>query len=210
MTERDLARQAYRRLRLKADFELEEPSAFVEEGQHNLKLLKDCGLLPHHKVLDHGCGVFKTGWWLLRYLYDYNYFAAGVGGEPLETCKDTVLEGMTDRMGGVRERVECSFAMFNLEFDFVFSDKTWSALGQDRVELCLDNFLQYSLPGATYLSSVRLTDGEGTLGDEINLVNARHSERWLRAAVALRGLKYEKLDIERDDELSWVALSRIL
>ena len=62
------------------------PERYVNGAQGHFEFLKSKGLLPHHHVLDYGCGFMRTGVFLVPYLDDKHYVGVDISGQRLKSA----------------------------------------------------------------------------------------------------------------------------
>ncbi len=62
------------------------PDKYVDDAQGHFEFLKSKGLLPHHRVLDYGCGFMRTGVFLVPYLDDRHYVGVDISGQRLKSA----------------------------------------------------------------------------------------------------------------------------
>lgn len=192
-SDKDLLGYARQRLVQKTKFLGGPPRDFFKVGKESIETARVCGLLPRHNFLDHGCGVFRCGWWFVRYLHDKRYFGIDADGPRMELGKNTMLHGMHERLGGLAQGKDCKFGMFNERFDFVFSRSVWTHFSRFYVKECLDQFVEHSNPAASYLTSVWPTNGDGATGKQLDIERAEHNLDWIASEAELRGLTFQKL-----------------
>jgi SAM-dependent methyltransferase len=60
---------------------------FESVGRETFGALLECGLLPHHNMLDFGCGALRLGWWLIRFMDEGRYFGIEPNVKWLEAGK---------------------------------------------------------------------------------------------------------------------------
>jgi SAM-dependent methyltransferase len=62
------------------------PDRYVDDAQGHFEFLKTQGLLPHHHILDYGCGFMRTGVFLVPYLDDKHYVGVDISGQRLKSA----------------------------------------------------------------------------------------------------------------------------
>lgn len=111
-----------------------------EIGQLQFRYLVDNGLLPHHKMLDIGCGTLRGGRHFIRYLDPGNYFGFDISPKAIEYgARLVVEEGLSDKTPDLRAIPQDSLrfeAYAGQRFDFILAQSVFSHLGRDLIEEC--------------------------------------------------------------------------
>lgn len=115
--------------------------AWEEIGQLQFNFLLDNGLLPHHKLLDIGCGSLRGGVHLVKYLNDGNYY--GIDGEQwlLDAAREIELSqyGLSDKTVHLICRDDFDFSVFGVEFDYAIAQSVFTHLTWNSIQRCLVN-----------------------------------------------------------------------
>lgn len=176
---------------------------FYRVGEESLATALACGLTPTDSLLDHGCGVFRCGWWFLRYLNDWRYYAIDSSAQFIHDGMLHVVPEMTGRMGGYRVDASLDFGCLHRKFDFVFSRELWSGFNPEAVVACLRSFVDHGNPGSKYLSSVIPASDKPLAAPEFS-----HSLDWLSDQAYELELDFQVLDRPPISAQSWVLFSK--
>ena len=60
--------------------------SYINAAEEHFKFLKSLGLMPHHRVLDYGCGFMRTGLFISPYLRDGHYVGVDISRQRLNTA----------------------------------------------------------------------------------------------------------------------------
>jgi len=202
---------------------------FEKVGRHTFGLLLKEGLLPHHKVLDVGCGALRVGYWLIHYLEPGGYFGIEPKKRMLGTGRKLILEpGVEEeKRPSFSRNADFDFAEFGQRFDFVVARSVWSHASKRQIAQMLDNLRATSAPrgkllasfiparpigaaaGATGRRAFWLRDykGDEWVGNTRNQKQAglaAHSTRWLKRACRERELRAEVIRGEVVNRQRWL------
>ena len=202
---------------------------FEKVGRHTFGLLLSEGMLPHHKVLDVGCGALRVGYWLIHYLDPDGYFGIEPKKRMLRTGRKLILEsGVEDEKRPAFSRnTDFDFAEFGVQFDFVMARSVWSHASKRQIAQMLDAFRDTAAPGGKLLASfiparpvgaaagatgkrafwLRDYKGDEWVGNTHNQKQAglaAHSTRWLKRACRERGLTAEVIRGEVVNRQRWL------
>lgn len=112
-----------------------------EFGQLQFQFLVDKGMLPHHKMLDIGCGTLRGGRLAIDYLDKGNYYGMDISPKAIEFGKQLVKEeGLSDKEPVllVSKNKDLKFKEFDgLKFDFILAQSVFTHLKPEHIEECL-------------------------------------------------------------------------
>jgi len=129
---------------------------FVTAGRGQLEILLSRGLLPHHCVLDIGCGALRGGWWLINFLRPACYF----GIEPNKKMLDAGIEVMLgerlleEKRPSFSNNANFDFSVFCQTFDFIVARSVWTHATLGQIGTMLDSFIDCSRPTAEFVTSI--------------------------------------------------------
>jgi SAM-dependent methyltransferase len=192
---------------------------FVTAGRGQLEILLSRGLLPHHRVLDVGCGALRGGWWLINFLRPDRYF----GIEPNKKMLDAGIEVMVGRclLDEKRPRfannADFDFSVFGEQFDFLVARSVWTHASLEQICTMLDSFIACSVPAAEFVASIKLprtpfhreyrgTKWVGRSHDSDTPGIVHYRLRTIRKLCYERQLVAEKLGVQ--DGQTWVLVKR--
>lgn len=194
------------------------PDVFLVVGQQQLRMLVEQGLKPHHKLLDVGCGCFRTGHLLIPYLEQGQYFGIEPYRLRVKFGMDHVLTPASrDRNPIVRYHTDFSFSIFDAQFDFVLARSVWTHTSRSQIVTMLDQFKETTGPDGVFLTSyvpapdesaVYLKDewlGRSQTSEQGGF--AYHSFDWIQRMAAERGLKAVELEEYQYLGQVWIRIS---
>ena len=129
-----------------------------EVGQLQLDFLVAQGLMPHHRLLDIGCGSLRAGVKLVRYL-DAGHFAGSDLNESLLTAGydiELAKEGLTDKLprSNLAADGEFDFSWCPMRFDFALAQSVFTSLPLNFLRICLERLANFVVPGGRFFVSV--------------------------------------------------------
>jgi SAM-dependent methyltransferase len=138
-----------------------------------VEALRRMGLMPHHRVLDIGCGVLRLGLKLIPYLDEGRYF----GTDPMEVYLATghrlvrellpsprAYQLMTDR--------GCGFEAFGTSFDFAIAHSVFTHMSFEEIRNCFRRLARVMAKGGQFLFTVAVDPAFGRDFEESFLYNA--------------------------------------
>jgi hypothetical protein len=151
---------------------------FESVGRDSLVTLLQHGLRPEHKLLDFGCGAFRLGYWLIRFLDKGNYYGIEPRREAVEAGRRHVIgeELWMQKAPTISFNDECELKVFDVPFDYVVARSIFTHASPGMVRKILSGFRDNSTAGAVMLASYWPATGEhafrrrrGHLGDDLPL-----------------------------------------
>jgi len=138
-----------------------------ESGQNQLEILKSEGLLPHHYVLEIGCGVLHLARYLIPYL-NYGLYYAIDPNEWLRkeaTNNDWELQDTVVKKGAsFLSRDDFDASEFGGKFDYIFSHSVLSHASRSQ-------FYDYMVKTAQVLKDDGLSIASFRLGEDTSNPN---------------------------------------
>lgn len=209
------------------------PKDFEPAGRMHLGALLQEGLYPHSRVLDLGCGVLRSGYWLIHFLNRGCYH----GIEPDRRMLEAGIERIVGRE--VVDEKEASFShddsfdltVFGVKLDFVTARSIWTHAAKHQIARMLDSFREAAGPEGkmlvSYLPAFPIAPASGRAGrfaviardykgtDWIGHSHTQkrgglvaHSKRWIRSACAARGLEVRQLRHSVMNHQKWLLITR--
>ena len=191
---------------------------FVPNGQLQLQTLLAHGLEPHHKVLDVGCGCFRAGYHLIRFLDSNSYY----GIEPYHLRVDFGLNYVLmpehhAKNPMVKKHKDFSFSAFDTCFDFILARSIWTHASQNQICTMLDQFKQTTTEAGVFLTSyVPAVSRDETYQQDTWLGRddrgerggyAYHSLEWITEVAASRQLNVEELTTHVSNGQIWLKIT---
>ncbi|MBK8598744.1 MAG: class I SAM-dependent methyltransferase [Holophagales bacterium] len=135
-----------------------------EIGELQLRFLVSQGLEPGHRLLDVGCGSFRAGVRLLRYLEAGNYYGLDANAELIDAGleHEVAPAGLTERMPRSNLLVTSEFeaSRFGVLFDVALAQSVFTHLTANQIRRCLIELPRALKPGAVlYATFFECPDG---------------------------------------------------
>jgi SAM-dependent methyltransferase len=130
--------------------------AWEEFGELQFAFLKRRGLLPHHRLLDIGCGTLRAGRHFVRYLDPDCYYGFDISPRAIEYGTDLLrsenLDAKRARLwvvaGDLRFR-----DLASEQFDFALAQSVFTHLPPESITECFDHITSVLSPsGAFYFT----------------------------------------------------------
>jgi SAM-dependent methyltransferase len=123
-----------------------------EMGRSHLENLRRHGLLPHHTLLDIGCGALRGGLDLIRYLDRGHYWGTDRSPKLLNSGRRFVAEaGLEDKLPRLMLAQDFSFQQLNgARFDFVKAVGVFRDVPVESVESCIKNLHRVLAPDGRF------------------------------------------------------------
>ena len=195
------------------------PKAFHAVGCNQLITLLECGLMPDHHVLDVGCGCLRGGFWLIHFLDPDRYY----GIEPNREMVALGLEQFVPTRTVAAKRPtfdhnsNFDFGVFGRHFDYVLARSVWTHAAPAQIEKMLDQFLAWSAPGASLVTSYLKagSPNEHYAGDDwVGRSHAsntpgmvRYTPDWITRICSRRHLRVRELRRPLNDQ-TWLLIDR--
>jgi cyclopropane fatty-acyl-phospholipid synthase-like methyltransferase len=128
-----------------------------------LDALKCIGLLPHHRLLDIGCGAMRLGFTAVNYLDDDGYYGVDGFAPYLALARRIATKiGMRKRFT-LLQSSEFEFSRLGTQFNYAIAQSVFTHLSAEQCDACMRELEQAMLPGGvflfTYLIGVPKTQG---------------------------------------------------
>jgi SAM-dependent methyltransferase len=133
----------YSRQLTPSEIEAGEHRAFVgglweEIGQLQFDFMKSNGLLPHHTLIDIGCGAMRGGIHFVNYLDRRNYFGLDINNSVIEAGKNELdMAGLLIKEPHLLVNDTFELSLFNVEFDYAIAVSVFTHLYLNNILRCL-------------------------------------------------------------------------
>lgn len=121
--------------------EVGNPTKWEKLGKLQLDYFISQGLLPHHFVLDVGCGPLRGGGHFIRYLNRRHYFGIDNNKELLEAGRDVEvpLLGLTHKEPVLRvvRKFDLTWLGEGARFDYAMAQSLFTHLTPKQIGVCL-------------------------------------------------------------------------
>ena len=191
---------------------------FEKTGRAQLEALIRHGLNPWDKLLDIGCGALCGAYWMIHFLNRGGY----CGIEPNTIAFNAGVEYLVEP-GLFEEKApkfehndRYDFSGFNEKFDYFHAHSIWTHAPKKDIETMLDGFVEFSSPGARFLTSFKSPrpfrpdyKGDSWVGGSHESDKAgicRHSLKWIQEACRARGLDVGLLKGEKIHKQKWILI----
>ncbi len=125
------------------------------------------GLMPHHKLIDIGCGALRAGVKLIPYLEPGNYYGIDISPTLLDAGYEREIVGTSheQRMPRNHLAVTGSFqlAAFETTFDFAIAQSVFTHLPRQRLVEALHETAPFLRAGAIFFSTWFVAPDPGVL-----------------------------------------------
>lgn len=130
-------------LRVEADPHLAVGGRWEELGGLQFDFLVCNGLLPHHRILDIGCGTLRGGCHAIEYLNKSSYTGIDISNKAIAFAKQLVEKEMLSEklprliVNGSKQLKFNEF--FGEKFDYILAQSVFTHLMDDHISECFEN-----------------------------------------------------------------------
>jgi len=108
-----------------------------EIGVLQFEFLRRNGLLPHHKLLDIGCGSLRCGIPIIENLDSGNYYGIDINASLIEAGGHELnQEGLTSKKPHLLVNDKFEFDRFGVSFDFAIAQSVFTHLDMNLIVRC--------------------------------------------------------------------------
>lgn len=122
-----------------------------------LEFLKKQGLKPQHKIVDLGCGAFRSGLALIPYLESNNYYGVDINEYLLEDGYKYEIEknNLSSKfpLNNIKVTHDYNMEDFKIKFDYIWSFSLWTHLDLSECDKCLLEVSKVLRKGGVYLTT---------------------------------------------------------
>lgn len=120
-----------------------------------LEFLTSRGMLPEHRLLDVGCGVFRAGRHFIDYLEPAHYFGIDANHALMQTGYDLELSDAQRARLPIENlrNTDRFFGEFGVEFDYAIANSVFSHISLNHVRLCLYRLAPVMKPGGSFYAT---------------------------------------------------------
>ncbi len=125
-----------------------------ELGKLQLDFMKRNGLLPHHRLVDIGCGALRGGVHFVRYLDSGNYYGIDLNASLIEAGrKELDSEKLTEKMPSLLANDKFELQKFKVDFDYAISVSLFTHLHMNQIIRCLIEVGKTLKPGGKFFAT---------------------------------------------------------
>lgn len=158
-------------------------------GEFQLSLLRSRGMLPHHRLLDIGCGSLRGGLRFIDYLEPGNYVGVDLSTKLLEAGIRYVTAGGLDHKRPRLLRQSSGFEFADLRgetFDYVLAFGVFTDLPASQVADCLGHIQALLSPEGRFIATY--VAGEDLYADPTR-IHFRYPWPFFQALAGRNGLE---------------------
>jgi SAM-dependent methyltransferase len=128
---------------------------FEAVGRETFVALLECGLLPHHNMLDFACGALRLGWWLIRFMDEGRYFGIEPNTQWLDAGKRITIgeELLNRKKPRFNNNMEHRLDVFDVKFDAAVARSVLTHLNPGAMRILFQQFAQNCSPNGFFLVS---------------------------------------------------------
>jgi SAM-dependent methyltransferase len=128
---------------------------FESVGRETFGALLECGLLPHHNMLDFACGALRLGWWLIRFMDEGRYFGIEPNTKWLDAGKRITIgeELLNLKKPRFNNNAEHRLDVFDVKFDAAVARSVLTHLNPGAMRILFQQFAQNCSPNGFFLVS---------------------------------------------------------
>lgn len=129
-----------------------------EIGQLQFDFVFASGLLPHHSLLDIGCGSFRGGVYFVRYLEAGHYFGLDINPSLIDAgyTKELMPLGLDKKLprSNLISNEGFDLSAFDRRFDFALALSLFTHLSLNSIRTCLEQLRNVIAPDGRLLATV--------------------------------------------------------
>jgi 2-polyprenyl-3-methyl-5-hydroxy-6-metoxy-1,4-benzoquinol methylase len=128
-----------------------------KKRQFQLNFLRQMGLLPHHRILDIGCGTLRGGLPLINYLEPGNYHGVDVRAHVLEEARRELGEsGLEWKDPTLHHAPSLQSLSLSHTFDFVWGFSVLIHMPDNEASNCFELVANVLAPSGRFFANVRI------------------------------------------------------
>ncbi len=127
-------------------------------GRLQIDFLISQGLMPHHRLLDIGCGSLRGGVKLIEYLHAGHYAGVDLHESLLNAGYEIELAkaGLTHKLprSNLVAESEFDFSWCPMQVDFALAQSVFTALPLNSLRICLERLPHFMAQGGRFFVSI--------------------------------------------------------
>ena len=126
---------------------------YLEQSTSHLEKLTTAGLRPHHRLLDYGCGVMRTGLAAIPYLDAGKYTGVDISGVRLKKGRALLAEsGIEASSYEAFPVTDCTLRELDgYQFDYVWAQSVLTHMPASEIDVMLRSMQPMLAPGGQFL-----------------------------------------------------------
>ncbi len=126
---------------------------YLDQSTSHLEDLKAAGMLPHHRLLDYGCGVMRTGLAAIPYLDAGKYTGVDISDVRLEKGRALLAEsGIESGSYEALPVTGCTLRELDgYQFDYVWAQSVLTHMPASEIDAMLRSMRPMLAPGGQFL-----------------------------------------------------------
>lgn len=125
-----------------------------EIGALQFEFLRSRGLLPHHRLVDIGCGALRGGVHFVRYLEPGRYYGIDINESLIEAGRRELCDaGLADKGASLLVSDRFDLGRFDVGFDCALAVSVFTHLPMNHIIQCLCEARRVLNPGARLYAS---------------------------------------------------------
>ena len=124
-------------------------------GERQLTYLRSQGLLPHHRMVDIGCGPFRAGRHFIDYLEPGHYYGVEANHSLVQAGYDVELsDAQRARLPLANLRANDRFDVdFGVPFDYAIAQSVFTHVSLNHIRLCLHRLAPSMREGGSFYAT---------------------------------------------------------
>ncbi len=125
-----------------------------ELGVLQFEFMKKAGLLPHHRLVDVGCGALRGGIYFVPYLEPGHYHGIDLNASLIEAGKKELIDHrLADRGANLLVTDRFDMAPFGVQFDYALAVSVFTHLDMNHILRCLVETRKVLAPSGKFFST---------------------------------------------------------
>ncbi len=126
---------------------------YLARAEEHLAHLKAQGMQPHHRMLDYGCGVMRTGRAAIPYLSEGRYVGVDIAENRLQKGRDLLAEdGISADRYEAFTVADCELKELDgYSFDYIWAESVLTHMPAPEIRTMLRSMKRLFAPGGQFL-----------------------------------------------------------
>ena len=165
---------------------------YLEQSASHLENLKTAGMQPHHRLLDYGCGVMRTGLAAIPYLDAGKYTGVDISGVRLKKGRELLAEaGIRPDSFEAFTVADCRLEeLAGLQFDFIWAQSVLTHMPVPEIRGMLRSMRPLLAPAGKFLFTFSTAEAYKRL----NVKDFWYPENFMARECCAAGYEYELVE----------------